>query len=487
MESRSRLDYLRNVPLLQALDDANLNDLLQRVDEVNIEPGQVLFREGDAGEDLYVVLEGELLISRRVREIEDVIATRGHGEVVGEMAVVSHRPRSATVTAGKPTHLLRLSRAAFEDLLSRSPSASTAIMSCMASRIEDEQANRAREERLVALGTMAAGLAHELNNPASALARSTGALAEAHDARDRSAVELFARDLSTAEKAAVLELGRLAGERADAATGTGEPGSTPEHRALSDPDDEDELTDYLEDVGVERPWEAAPALLQGGWTLPEVSQVLGRFAAENRVAVARWLADDAVARGLLAEIAMATGSIVAQVKAVKVSSHMDRAAFDEVDVREGLESALVMVKRKLGPDIKVVRDYDPELPRIEAFAGELNQVWTNLIDNALDAMSGSGVLTLRTRAGDGQVTIEVSDTGPGVAPAVLPKLFEPYFTTKGVGEGTGLGLPLTKKTVEQRHGGRIRVTSVPGETTFAVTLPTLRRRVAPAAEAPAEE
>lgn len=284
-------------------------------------------------------------------------------------------------------------------------------------------------------------------------------------------VELFALDLSPEEKAAVLELSAEAARHAEAAAGTDDGRGRP----LPDPDDEDALTDYLADIGVEQPWEAAPALLQAGWTIGDLEEMLARFAVPNRTAVARWLAADAVARGLMAEIAMATGSIVAQVRAVKVSSHMDRASFDEVDVRDGLESALVMVKRKLG-DVKVVRDYDPDLPRIEAFPGELNQVWTNLIDNALDAMGGSGVLTLRARGGEGQVTIEVSDTGPGIPADVLPKLFQPYFTTKGVGEGTGLGLSLAHKTVEQRHGGSIKVLSEPGSTTFRVTLPVARRK-----------
>src|SRR5690606_33196607 len=371
------LDYLRRVPLLQALDDQNLLDLLGRTEEVLAEPGTVLFHEGDEGDDLYVVLEGELLISRRVREIDDVIAVRGQGDVVGEMAVVTRRPRSASVTAGKPTRLLRLGRTAFEDLLSRSPSAATAIVSCMAGRIEDEQSNRSREERLVALGTMAAGLAHELNNPASALARTTSALGEAHGARDRSMADLFARDLSPEEKATVLELSAEAARHVQSAANAGGDGRV---LPLPDPADEDTLTDHLSDMGVEQPWEAAPALLQAGWTLDDLEAVLGTFDVTNRPAVARWLAADAVAKVLMAEIAMATGSIVAQVRAVKVSSHMDRASFDEVDVREGLESALVMVKRKLG-DVKVVRDYDPDTPRIEAFPGELNQVWTNLIDN----------------------------------------------------------------------------------------------------------
>ncbi len=467
----TRRDYLRRVPLFAALDDDDLTELLDMADEVSVAPGHVLFREGDEGIDLYVVLSGELVISKRVREVEDDIALRGPGEVVGEMALVSGNPRVATARAGQPSRLLRVGRAAFRRLLGSSPEAAAAIVGCMASRIEEDQSNRAREERLVALGTMAAGLAHELNNPAAALVRTTGSLAGAHEARDQAAVALFASDLTPAESEAVLRLGAAAKERAEAVA--------PGPARLPDPDDEDELADYLDAMGLEQPWEAAPNLLQAGWTLEAIAEVLEAFRPATRAGAARWLAADAVARGLLGEISLAASAIVEQVRAVKVASHMDRAAFDVIDVREGLESALVMVKRKLG-QVAVVRDYDPDLPRIEAYPAELNQVWTNLVDNALDAMGGTGELTLRTRAGDGQVTVEVGDTGPGIPDEVLPRLFQPYFTTKGVGEGTGLGLPLARKTVEQRHGGRITVSTRPGATVFKVTLPTQRRRSVPA-------
>lgn len=470
-DTATRREYLRRVPLFAALEDDHLAELLEMSDEVEVPAGHVIFREGDAGDNLYVVLTGELEVSKRVREVDDLIATRGPGEVVGEMALVNGKPRTATVRAFRDSRLLRVGQEAFRSLLGSSPEAAAAIVGCMATRIEEDQANRAREERLMALGTMAAGLAHELNNPASALVRASASLGAAHEARDAAAVQLFASELTPPERDAVVRLGALAKERADAAP------QGPGH--LPDPADEDELADYLEDLGLEQPWEAAPALLQAGWTLPAVDEVLAGFEPANRVAAARWLAADAVARGLLAEIRLASNAIVEQVRAVKVSSHMDRAAFDEVDVHEGLESALVMVKRKLGPGVTVERDYDRGLPRIEAYPGELNQVWTNLIDNALDAMGGEGTLTLRTRAGEGQVTVEIGDTGPGIPADVMPRLFQPYFTTKGVGEGTGLGLPLARKTVEQRHGGRITVRSEPGATVFRVTLPTVHRRPEP--------
>src|SRR5690606_17209804 len=287
-----RVDALSGVPLCAALDDQHLADLLNRAEEVHARAGQVLFREGDVGDHLYVVLSGELVISRRVREVDDVIAYRGPGEVVGEMALVNGRPRTATVRANQDSVLLRLGQRAFRELLGRSPEAAAAIVSCMAARIEEEQANRAREERLLALGTMAAGLAHELSNPASALVRSTAALAAAHERRDAAALDLFGRDLGPDELQAVLTLGLLAKERAESSP------HGPGH--LPDPDEEDELADHLQALGLERPWDAAPALLQAGWTLPALEEVLAPFAAENRAAAARWLAADAVARGLLA-------------------------------------------------------------------------------------------------------------------------------------------------------------------------------------------
>lgn len=463
----TRRDYLRRVPMFKALDDAHLTDLLGMAEEFDVPAGRTLFREGDVGDSLYVVIAGELQITRKVRDVDDVIATRGAGELVGEMALVAHKPRTATVRAEAPARVLRIGPDAFRDVLRRSPDAASAVVACMADRIEEDQSNRAREERLVALGTMAAGLAHELNNPAAALARSTASLAAAHDDRDAAAIDLFSRPLSERERQGVVRLGSLARSKATEAAGTG--------ARLPDPAHEDDLTDYLTDLGLEQPWEAAPNLLQGGWSPAAVDDALSWFEEPNRVAAARWLAADAVARALLAEIDVAADAIVAQVKAVKVASHLDRARHDTVDVRDGLESALMLVKRKAGPGVSIVRDYAADLPTIDAYPAELNQVWTNLIDNALDAMAGNGVLTLTAHGGTDQVTVEVRDTGPGIPADVLPRLFQPYFTTKDVGKGTGLGLPLARKTIEDRHGGRITVASTPGATVFRVTLPTRRR------------
>lgn len=464
----TRRDYLRRVPLFRALNDTDLADLLARADELELAPGHELFHEGAVGDSLYVVLSGEVEVSRRVRDVEDVIATRRPGEFVGEMALVNGKPRTATVGSSGGARLLRIGPEGYRDMLRRSPDAAAAVVACMSDRIEEDQANRAREERLVALGTVAAGLAHELNNPAAALARSRVSLGEAHDARDLAATDLFSRKLTDAEREGVVSLGSLA--RQFASRESVRTGRMPAQEA------EDALTEYLQDLGLERPWDAAPDLLQAGWTLDAIEDALSMFDPLNRVAAARWMAADAVARGLLVEIGVAADAIVEQVRAVKVASHLDRARYDRVDVHEGLESALVMVKRKIGSGVTVVRDYASDVPAIDAYPGELNQAWTNLIDNALDAMAGDGVLTLRTRGGPEQVTVEISDTGPGIPADVLPRLFQPYFTTKDVGHGTGLGLPLVRTTIEERHGGRVTVRSAPGATVFRVTLPTTRHR-----------
>jgi signal transduction histidine kinase len=323
----------------------------------------------------------------------------------------------------------------------------------------------ARREKLAALGTMAAGLAHELNNPAAALKRSSAELGTVLRERDRSAIALFGRRLEPQEMERSLRLGDLATEvfdEASAAVATG--------RAARDA--ESDLTVYLEGLQVQDAWDRAPALADAGWTVSRLEEVLEPYDPANRVAAIAWLADDASCRVLQREIAACSEAISSLVGAVKDYAHLDRAAIANVDVHASLENTLVILKHRLGVGgVVVERDYTPDLPRIEGFPGELTQVWTNLIDNAIAAMAGGGVLTLRTAAGPSQVTVEVVDDGPGIPTDVAPHIFEPFLTTKGVGEGTGLGLYITKEIVERRHGGSLSFTSQPGATTFRVTLP----------------
>lgn len=456
------MEYLGNVELLRGLEAQDLAKLLENSSELELEAGEWLIHEGDVGEEMYVVLEGLLEVSVREGAVDEQVATRSQGDVVGEMALLGRTTRTASVRALSRSTLLVVSQAAFETLLS-CPGAATTIYRTSLEREHYLASLLARREKLAALGTMAAGLAHELNNPAAALRRAAKDLATAQDLRDRAAVALFGSALSEADRDRTLELGSLAATQF---------ASSDLAAVRADPRGEDELLNALELAGVDDAWEAAASLHDAGWSAERLGDLLEPYDSEARAAVAEWLAADAACRVLMREIELSSKAISELVGAVKEYSHLDQAPIADVDVHASLENTLTILKHRLKDGgVEVVRRYQAEIPPVEAYASELSQVWTNLIDNAVDAMGGSGVLTLTTRSDERQVTVEVNDDGPGIPPGEEAHLFEPFFTTKGVGEGTGLGLYITKEIVTQRHGGSLSIDSRPGSTTFRVALP----------------
>src|SRR5690606_9944920 len=400
----------------------------------------------------------------RKGNVDEVVAQRVRGDVVGEMALLGSGRRAASVKAARDTRLLAIGQEAFSTLLACSPDAATSIYRTSVEREHAVASTSAWSEKMAALGSMAADLAHELNNPAAALKRSTAELGRVLRERDQSAIALFGTDLQPQELASTLRLGEVA-----AAVYSAVPGDAAGPAAA---DNEAEFSDYLEDLRVPNAWNSAAALADAGWTVVRLDEVLAPYQPGNRAAAIAWLAAEAANRALQREIAVCSEAISSLVGAVKDYAHLDRAAIANVDVHASLENTLLILKHRLNvAGVVVTRDYAPNLPPIEGFPGELTQVWTNLIDNAIGAMGTGGSLTLRTAVGESQVTVEVSDDGPGIAGDVAPRIFEPFFTTKGVGEGTGLGLYIIKGIVEQRHGGSLSFTSEPGSTTFRVTLP----------------
>ncbi|MBI4199961.1 MAG: cyclic nucleotide-binding domain-containing protein [Chloroflexi bacterium] len=437
-----------------------------QAEPVVLEAGALLMEEGSPGDALYIVLEGEFEVSKRADRQDVVIAVRGPGEVLGEMSLLQRAPRSASVRALRQGRLLKVSQAAFEELLASDSSATLAILHTVVERLQNTEGMLRQHAKMAMLGTLAAGLAHELNNPAAAVRRSTAQLREALADWQRLSTELdtLTRDSRQAEALNTLrqEMVLRAAEPVRLST-------------LARSDRENDVQEWLEERGVDTAWELAPMLVSFGWDRGSLEKLTTTLPEGRLAVVVRWLGMGSTVHALLDEVGKGAERISEIVKAVKSYSYLDQAPIQEVDVHEGLENTLIILRHKTKLGVRVTRDYAPDLPRIEAYGSELNQVWTNIIDNALDAMQGQGDLVLRTYAKDGHVVVEVTDSGPGIPPEIQARIFEPFFTTKPPGQGTGLGLHITYNIVVHRHRGEVQVTSQPGATFFRVTLPVRLR------------
>ncbi len=458
------LDYLRRLPLFAGVDQPDLEWLLSMAEPLEVPAGHVLMKEGDPGGSLYLVLDGEFEFTKRSGEQEIVLAVRGESEVIGEMSLLDQSPRSATVRATRDSHLLMIKRDAFRELLSKSPSATLAILQTVTSRLRNTEVMLRQSEKMAALGTLSAGLAHELNNPAAAARRSADQLRAALEEWQRLNGEIAALGLPPDRMQRVNALRDEIARRAAPPTPLD---------PLTRSDRESDVQTWLEAHGVDDAWQIAPTLVTFGWE----PQSLGGLEPLGTAlpVVVRWLSAGGSVYALLDEVGKSAERISEIVKAVKSYSYLDQAPIQEVDLTEGLENTLVILKHKLKQGITVQREYASDLPRIEAYASELNQVWTNIIDNAIDAMKGQGILTLRTYRQDDHVVVEIGDNGPGIPPNIQSRIFEPFFTTKPPGVGTGLGLHISYNII-QKHHGKIQVTSQPGSTVFQVTLPTQMKR-----------
>jgi signal transduction histidine kinase len=443
------LDALRATPIFSEVPDEHLQRLAEKAIPMSLKEGDFLIVEGDQADDLFVVVSGEFDVTKRSGTSEIPLARVGPGELQGELAALERGKRMASVQAVTDAEVLRIPYLAMRDLLSGGPDAALSIIRTIIGRLRHLEATLRQREKLAGLGTLAAGLAHELNNPAAAIRRSV-------DALDRAIAERNALhpppSLTLLRPAGRAHLDALA--RADAV---------------------DEIEGLIGDV------EMAAALVDAGWTTDELPNAFAGMDAAAAREAAAWLAATATVETLIGEVRMAGDRISEIVGAVKSYAYLDQAPVQRIDVRKGLDDTLVILRHKLKAGIEVTRDYNPDLPEIEAWGSELNQVWTNLIDNAADAMDGRGAISIRAECpDDDEVRVTICDTGPGIPPDVASKIFEPFFTTKPPGIGSGLGLHISHQVVV-RHGGRIDLESEPGRTCFIVSLPvTLPARVAEA-------
>ena len=456
-----RAGELRSLSLFDGLADGQLAELAEGGTEVRIEPGVELFREGEHADFWWVLIEGAIDLVRRVGREDTVV---GKMDVSGRWAGGfrawdEHGVYLATgrgTTAGRvlkvPADVLR------ERLSAWFPFGRHLIEGLYHTARSIESTARQRES-LVTLGTLAAGLAHEINNPAAAATRAADAL-EAECQTLLSSLSRLAHDEITAHQFTALDTLR---RELDPQAAAADPLALADH--------EEALASWLSSHGIVCEWIIAPPLAAAGADVAwceRAAMVLEGSALQPGL---EWVASTFSAAALLSELKQSTRRISELVAAIKSYSQMDRASMQRVDVTDGLESTLLMLGHKLRGGVTVVRDYGDGVPQIEADAGELNQVWTNLIHNAIDAMDGTGTLRVATRAERDHVVIEVGDTGPGMPPQVAARAFEAFYPTKDVGKGTGLGLDIAQRIVVERHGGTIAIDSRPGETVLRVRIP----------------
>ena len=421
---------------------------------VQFEAGEVLVAEGGPTDFFYVMMEGELRAIRNYGNQTILLGIAKPGSFLGEIPLLLDSPSAATVRALKPSRLFRLRKDDFWQMLSACPSVAQQIFREMATRVRNLEGYSQQRERLASLGTMAAGLAHELNNPATAARRASANLREVVDNIQSFQCALH-RLLNPEHWEALIAASEVKTITLD-----------PVIRS----DREEEVATWLERQGVADGWKLAPSFVNAGIGSKELQALAGKLPGESLAPAFGWLEATLSLDALLKEIDGSTTRIAELVKAVKSYSHMDKSPMQEVDIHEGIENTLTMLGHKL-KNCAVTRKFDRAIPRIMAYGGELNQVWTNLIDNAIDAVKGTGKICIATFLDDDQVVVEIADNGTGIPPEVQLHIFEPFYTTKGVGSGTGLGLMISNRIVADRHGGEIEFESEPGDTRFKVRLP----------------
>lgn len=446
------------VALFPKLPDEALQEMQQHGTEIQLNTGDVLFSEGDSDYNFHVVLEGEIQMTKQVGAETKLLAIHHRGEFMGELSMLTGSGSIASAHAIAPARVLRIDADAFKHIITECSPLADVILSAMAGRTKDVEAQLRQQEKLAALGKMSAGLAHELNNPAAAGRRAAISLRENFQNLQSLALQL---SLTTAQLNLLADIQ----SQAIAYTSPQDP--------IAQSDREDEVTDWLEDHDVSDGWKLAPTLVNAGLDTEKLDTLADQIAPESLLNVLTWLEATLAATGLINEIEQSTGRISELVKAVKGYSYMDQAPLQDVDVHEGLENTLTIFAHKLKQGVVVTREYDRTLPRISAYGSELNQVWTNLIDNAIYALSGKGQIWIRTSKDNNCILVEIADNGPGIPSVIQPRIFEPFFTTKGVGEGTGLGLEIAYRIVV-KHKGNIHFESKPGDTRFRIHLPINR-------------
>ncbi len=460
------VDDLGATFLFESLSQEQLRTLAGLGNQVSFEAGETIFVEGQPAEFLWVLLAGEMELLRHVggQRIRIATASRpgtygGGIQAFGGSAVASGY--RATANALQPSRFFRLPSSDLGRLLAEWSPVAKHLLDGYLQRLESIEATVRERERLISLGRLAAGLAHEVNNPAAAAMRATADLRGAMQKLQDVVGWLASADLASDRLRGLLSL-------QNEALGTGRP---PARSGIDLANAEDEIGSWLDGHGVENSWNLASAFISVGLDEAWLDTAASTLGATELSPGLNWIAATLVSTELLDQVDDALGRIAQLVAAVKDYSYVDRAPEQDVNVHQGIDKTLLVLGHKLRPGIQIIREYDEHLPAIQANGAELNQVWTNLIDNAIDALDGRGRIFIRTRHDVDAVIVEIADQGPGIPADLASRIFDPFFTTKDVGKGTGLGLDIVRRIVVDAHHGEIAVESIPGDTRFIVRLP----------------
>ena len=451
------IEDLQTIQVFAGLPEEHLNWLASQMDLFEAEAGEVFFHAGDPAEHLAVFFTGEM----RAERTDGRVYISPAGQVTGLLPYSRMTNFSSTVKAGAASRGAMLHKDHFPEMLSRMPALNDRLVRALSSRIREDATDQQQQEKLMALGKISAGLAHEINNPAAAARRAADTLRGTFEAMRKASLRLDEGGLAGEARIYLTNMEAEWAQRAKSQIAL----DTLEHSEW-----EEVIEDWLTSQKIERPWELASALVDAGCTREDLDGIAHTIPASVVGSALARLSAASTATRLIEEIESSISRVSELVRAVKEYSYMDQAPQQDVDIHEGIESTLVMLGYRLKGGVEVTREYDRQLPKVHVHGSELNQVWTNLISNAVEAMQGKGKLWIRTGRDLTHLVVEVIDNGPGVPPEIRTRIFEPFFTTKAIGEGTGLGLDIVRRII-RKHSGDISVESRVGETKFVVRIP----------------
>ena len=451
---------LSDAVLFPVLEAEHLQNLAACGNVLELQAGDTLYQEGDTNYCFYVVLSGQIKITKHLGIEEIVVAIHNRGEFTGDLGMLTGGASQANAASIGNSRVIQFQD--FKELLKGCPKSVDLFVPALAERSKELEIKLRQQEKLAALGKLSAGLAHELNNPAAAGTRAAKQLNGAIASLQKNMLSLRGKQFSSLHRQLLADLQQQAIAKANSQSSLS---------PLEQSDREDKLTDWLESQGVNNPWDLSPSLVSAEITQSQLATLAVEMSPEAFTEAILWLEATLTMNGLVNEVEQSTSRISDLVGAIKSYSYLDRAKQQSIDLHEGIDNTLKILHHKIKYGVTVNKEYEQNIPKISVYGGELNQVWTNLIDNAIDAMDGKGELTIRTSLENDCALIEIIDNGAGIPSEIQPRIFEPFFTSKEVGKGSGLGLDISRRIVVQKHKGNLRFESQPGQTNFQVRIP----------------